>query len=225
MIFEELKEVEAIETNPTKDISCKKKTKKMRPVLTLDEQIKINSLRENHYTFWRYIMIFLGSQARTTELFSVKKIEGVVDLKAQQFQITQLKGDVIKEELRPIPDDVLTLWQEVWDEAKPGEYLFSKNLRPGLRKIGKSQICRRWAKYVKAPVEKGGMGINKDFYPLKHLRTDTVAEQLDLEHAKAGTGHTNDNTAMIYAQGEKGRRLNKVKKVPVILGEPKLKVV
>lgn len=218
MIFKELKEVEAVEANPTADISCRKKTRKMRAVLTPEEQEKINQLKGTHYTFWRYIQIFYGSQARSTEILEIKK-DDRVNLLNQEFIVTVRKGKEIRDDVRPIPDDILPIFIELWNEAKPGQYLFSKGLVPGDKKIGTINITKRWRNTVKAPIEKGGLGINKDFYPLKHLRTDTVAAALDLEHAKAGTGHTNDATALLYAQGEKGRRLNKVKKVKVAFGK------
>lgn len=220
MIFKELMEVEAIESNPTRDIACRKKTRKLRAVLTPEEQEKINGLRKTHYPFWRYIHIFYGSQARSTELLEVKK-DDRVNLSRQEFIVTVRKGKEIHDDIRPIPDDILGLWQELWNEAQPGQYLFGKHLIPGDKKIGTLNITKRWRLLVKAPVEKGGLGINKDFYPLKHLRTDMVAAELDLEHAKAATGHTNDNTALLYAQNEKARRLAKVKKVKTDFGENK----
>lgn len=209
MIFKELIEAEAIEHNPTRDIASKKKTTKLRAVLTPDEQKKIDGLKETNYEFWRYIRIFFRSGSRTTELLSLKKGDKV-DLKSQEFTVMVKKGKSYREDIRAIPDDILPLWKEVWNSAKPGQYLFSAGLKPGTQKIRKEQVGRRWKRWVKRD-----MGINKDFYSLKHLHTDTVAAILDIEHAKVTTGHTSNKMAEVYAVGSKKRKLEKLKKTEV----------
>lgn len=209
MIFKELVEAEAIEINPTRDIAPKKKTTKLRAVLTPDELKKIDTLRQTNYSFWRYIRIFFRSGSRTTELLSLTK-GPQVDLNNQEFTVMVKKGKSYREDIRAIPDDILPLWKELWKEAKTGQYLFSEGLKPGPGKIRKEQVGRRWKRWVKRD-----MGITKDFYSLKHLHTDTVAAILDMEHAKATTGHTTDKMAEVYAVGSKQRRLEKLKKTEV----------
>ncbi|MDF2189334.1 tyrosine-type recombinase/integrase [Paraflavitalea sp. CAU 1676] len=218
MLFRELLTIEAIDGNPARDIPTRKKTKKVRAILTIEEQLKIDAhLKSKCYNFWRYMQIFYRSGSRTTEMLSLRK-NNKINLKKQEFIVLIKKGKEYTESVRPIPADVLTLWQEVWDQAAAGDYLFSVNLAPGPTTIRPEQIGRRWARHVKAPVDRGGLNIDKDFYSLKHLHTDNVAAMFDIETAQAATGHTTAGMAMVYAVGEKQRKLDKLKKTVVGFG-------
>lgn len=74
ILFKELVNVEAIESNPLKEIEKKSVEKKIRKVLTREERIKIDKfLREEGYTFWRYTQIFFHSGARESELMRIRK--------------------------------------------------------------------------------------------------------------------------------------------------------
>jgi integrase len=212
MIFRILLEYEAIENNPCHDIRRLEHTPAKRELLTLEERQKIDGLRDQHYEFWRYIMIFYRSGCRTTELLALRKDDGI-DLSRQEFQITVKKGSRAKKDIRVIHDDVFPLWKEIIDQAGPGQFLFSKYLKPGDLMIHKDQICRRWAKYVKASVKDGGLNIKKDFYSLKHLNVDNIAAETDIFHAQLAVGHTTPViTLNNYAVGERQRRLDKLKK-------------
>lgn len=215
MIFYALKEYEVVEFNPTKDISKKQHVPAIREILTADEFKTIESkLKLEFYNFWRYMMIFFKSGSRTTELLSLRKGSDIM-LDKQEFAVIVKKGKRHKRDIRIIHDMVLPLWQEIWDLAGLGDYLFSRGLVPGADMIRKDQVCRRWNRHVKADVDKGGLGIKKDFYSLKHLNTDQVAEALDINHAQLGDGHTTPViTLNNYAVGEKQRQRDRLKKVP-----------
>lgn len=71
--------------------------------------------------------------------------------------------------------------------------------------IRKDQVCRRWNRHVKADVDKGGLGIKKDFYSLKHLNTDQIIVALDINHAQLADGHTTPVIALNKVVGEKQR--------------------
>lgn len=218
MIFCALKEYEVIEFNPTKDISKKQHVPATREILTEDEFKTINEhLFANHYSFWRYMMIFFKSGSRTTELLSLRKGSDIM-LEKQEFIVLVKKGKRHKRDIRIIHDQVRHLWQEIWDLALPGQYLFTEGLVPGDAMIRKDQVCRRWKRHVKNPKKKngyGGLGINKDFYSLKHLNTDQVAAALDISHAQLQDGHTTPVvTINKYAVGEKQRQRDRLKKVP-----------
>lgn len=219
MLFKELLEAEACEVNPARDIAAKKKTRKLRAVLTPAEEQRIDEhLKRNHYTFWRFMRIFYDSQARVTELMALRR-DGHVRINQQEFTVTVKKGKETREDIRVISADIIPLWREVWESAAPGQYLFSRGLKPGDKKIRPDQVGRRWEKYVKAPVEKGGLSIGKDFYSLKHLSTDKMASSYGLQLASSGAGHTNTHTTMThYAVGEKRRRLQELKKKVVSFG-------
>lgn len=212
MLFVEIKETESIEMNPTRDIKCRKKTRKIKETLTLKEQGIVSTLRETNYSFWRYIMVFFRSGTRSTELFFLRKND--VNLQKQEFKVTVKKGRNTREDTRVITDDVLYLWQEIVNEAKDGQFLFCKGLLPGDRKIRPDLVCRRWDRHVKKK-----HGITKDFYSLKHLNEDEVAKLLDIRHAQAMAGHTNEETTRIYTVGENQRRLDRLKRTTVKFGK------
>lgn len=215
MLFKQLLQVEAVDVNPAAAISIKKVTKKKRQLLAQSERIIIDTnLKARDYHFWRYMRIFHRSGSRSTEMLSITT--KMVDLEAQEFTIIVKKGKQYSEDVRPIPDDILPLWQETIEEAKPGDYLFSVSFQPGPQKIGSGNTSKRWKKLVKASPDDGGMGIKKDFYSLKHLNADTIDELLDLQHAATAAGHA-DETMMKnhYAVNNKKRRVETLKRTKV----------
>lgn len=213
ILFNELMEIEAAETNPVSGIKKMKTVKKLRKTLSLEERRLINEhLRRKNYTFWRFSHMFFHSGSRETEMMLLKYED--VDLKNQRFKIIVNKGQGPSEEFRTIKDVILPLWQEVMSEAKIGDYLFSKNLRPGPVSISAWQITRRWRTHVKAPVEKGGLGITADFYSLKHSNLDETAEVLSTKDAARMAGHSSTViTLKHYLTGEEQRQHERLKKV------------
>jgi integrase len=169
MLFKILKKVGATEVKPVDDIEKRMAVKKRRKGITADEMNKINTIiRDKHYTFWRFITIFYRSGAREAELMRLKKED--VELQGQRFHVLIKKGKGQHEEVpKTITKEVLHLWEEVMREARRGEYLFSKDLRPGAAAISPRQITIRWRWHVK---EK--LGIEADFYELKHKNTTQV---------------------------------------------------
>jgi len=63
---------------------------------------------------------------------------------------------------------------------KKEDYIFSKYLETGKTSNRPEQITRRWKRHVKDK-----LGIEADFYSLKHLNTDETAALLDLGDAAA----------------------------------------
>lgn len=214
IVFKQLIEVEAIEYNPTKDIARRKTIKRIRAVLTAAERKLVNThLRTNYYTFWRFCIIFFHSGGRTTELLSIKRED--IKLADQTYKVLIKKGRQKKEVVRVIKDVVHGLWHEVLTEASPGEYLFSKGLIPGSQKIRRDQISRRWKVHVKQK-----LGIECDFYALKHLNLDETTNLLSISDASRMASHT--STRMIekhYAVGEKERQLQRLKKLSNTFGD------
>jgi len=220
-IYKELLQMEAVEYNYPSGIARKEVLKKERVMLSDSERSNIDkSLKNNHYYFWRAIHIFYKSGARETELVKVQRKH--IDLEGQSVLYTVLKGRS-REVRRPIQDDILPLWTEIVQECKtPDDYIFSRWLIPGQRTkhIRPDQLGRRWNKYVKAPKDKGGMGIAADLYSLKHLHTTEAMdemEKLSNESAKEITGLTgHTSTAMVenvYDQKSKTRKHDKLKKL------------
>lgn len=207
MLFTELVELEAIEHNPIREIAKQKTVKRIRQTLTKEERSKVKRyLSKNYCTFWRFVHIFFHSGARLTELLSVKKED--IDLANQRYKCLIEKGKQYKEVWRTIKDTVLSDWKELVNESEPNQYVFSQGLRPGNNKIRREQVTRRWEVHVKKK-----LGIGADLYSLKHSNTDETTEILTLLDASKMNSHTNTNTTLIYAIGEKERQHNRLKRV------------
>lgn len=210
MLFKELVRVEAVDVNPATDLAIDyTHVKKKRAILTDAEALIIDTnLKAWDFYYWRYMRIFYRSGSRTTELLGLTTDK--VDITRQEFTLTIKKGKLYREETRPIPDDVLPLWLEVLQDCEPGNHLFSVGFKPGIRKIGVDNVCKRWKKYVK-----DGLGIGKEFYSLKHKNLDKIAEQLSIQEAKQAAGHTSERTTGIYTVGEQQRKVDRLKKISV----------
>lgn len=204
MIYKELAEMDAVEYNYVKDIGKQKVTRKVRVMLTEKQRQKIDQhLRQNHYTFWRYLHIFFHSGARSTELLALRRKD--VDLAGQRFKTLVKKGKEYREVWRTIKDSALPLWKELLNE--PGDIIFSWGLKPGDKPLHFDAITKNWRKYVKLPLE-----IEADFYSIKHLHTTQVVDMMDEDTAAMVNAHT--STAMvrgIYDQGKEKRDHERVK--------------
>lgn len=204
-LFGELIEYECCDTNLTRDIRKRKVVSKEREILSPEHhKVVMNYLFNNYYEFWRYSKIFLFSGSRTTELFMIQKED--VNIKNQEYKVTIKKGKHHKEVTKVILKEVIPLWQEMLDQAKPKEHLFSKLLVPGKIPILSSQITKRWYKHVKCSDKiKDGNGktikITADFYSLKH----SLLDSLSTETAQMMASHTNSKTTVGY-QVNKAKR-------------------
>jgi len=214
-IFVELLEYECCQTNLTRDIRSKKTIRKKREILNpTDLKIVLNYLEENYYEFWRYAMIFLYSGGRSTEFFSLKKED--VNLDIQEFNVTIKKGNQYKEVTKVILKPVVDLWKELLQEAKKGDYIFSKGLMPGKIKVNSNQITRRWYRLVKKSdkiKDENGkiLNITADFYSLKHSFLDS----LEIEKAMKMASHTTSKTTSIYQVNKEKRDREMLKQIDV----------
>jgi hypothetical protein len=225
MLYKQLVKVEAVEHNPINDIPVEKGTiKRVKQLFTPTEMLLINTnLKAWDYSFWRYMRIFHRSGSRTSEMTRLKVDN--VSLETQEFIVLVKKGRNYVEQVRPIPDDILPLWIEAMEEARPGQYLFSEYFKPGIKQIDKTWVERRWSKYVMGYPEEwkdeklrreNCLYIKKTFYLLKSQNTDAIDKALDLEHAAAADGHTNTTTTKNhYAIGHDRRKLEKLKRTEI----------
>ena len=207
-LYRELIEYECCESNITRDIYPKKTFKEPRLVLEKNELDKIREhLEETHPEFYRYMMIFLYSGARNTELFRLQRKD--VDLDKQEFVILLEKGGQYKRCTKVILSPSLEYWREVCEECQsPDDYLFSLNFVPS-KKMGHTEIVTRfWKRNVKDK-----LGIEADFYALKHYMLDN----LDSDTAMLLASHTNKNTTAIY-------QVNKAKKDREMLKQLKIEI-
>lgn len=171
MIFKQLVLCDAIDYNVVSDIEKKKETKKIRVTFTNEEVNEIKKhLKSNYYTFYRYMQIFFHSGCRSTELFDLKIKD--IDFNNQRFKVLVKKGrSSYEEQWRAINKNSLEFWKELINESKLDDYVFSYKFCPGNTKISARQVSIKWRKYIKID-----LGINKDFYLLKHLHTTKVID-------------------------------------------------
>jgi len=195
MLFKQLALCEAAEVN-LELIPIKKGIKRKRAIPS-DQQMEVidQEIRAKYYTFWRFIHIFHHSGARMAELMQVRFQD--VDLAASRFSVIVRKrnGDA-EEEDKTIMRRVASLWQEVVSEAKPGEYLFARGLRPGPVAISERQVTIRWREHVKKK-----LGILADFYSLKKKNTTEIVskelEKIRQAQLKAAEVNSQKGTAMV----------------------------
>lgn len=206
ILFSEICELELTETNPVRDIKKKKVIKHIRQVLTDEERKIVNEYLENNYPeFHRFLHIFFHSGARISELLRVN--ESDVDLKNQRYKVIIQKGREHREVWKTIKDLAYPLWVEIMQKANKADYLFSNGLQPGKTQIQPYQITKRWYRLVKKK-----LGIQADFYSLKHLHTTEIVDLLSEKEAAKHNEHT--STAMvvgIYDVKRNDRQHSKVK--------------
>lgn len=206
MLFGVLEEVEAIDYNPIDKLPIKPVIKQQRELLTPEERKLINDhLQKNYYRFWLFTQIFYHSGARETELMKVKRKD--VDLENQRYKVTILKGGLYTEEWKVIKNVAVQFWWIAILDSKPNDYIFSEGLLPGPRKIRVEQITRRWREHVKIK-----LGIDKDFYSLKHLNSDETDKLHGIEVAAAHNSHTSTKTTSGHYAVTHKERLNEVLK-------------
>jgi integrase len=189
ILFSELCESEATEINPVRDVKKKKVIKKIRRVLTPDERKLVNEhLRESYPEFNRFLHIFFHSGCRISELLRIRGKD--IEITNQRFRIVILKGSVYKEVYKTIKNIALPYWKDLMNECLPEMVVFSKGLKPGLCEIQPYQVTKRWYRLVKKKI-----GIEADFYSLKHSQTTETVMLLSEKEAAEHNSHT--TTAMI----------------------------
>jgi integrase len=226
-VYDELIEMEAVETNPLISIKKLKTSRKERIIPTNEERKLINDfLHTKYYNFWRSVQIFFTSGAREIELMAVKKSD--VDLQNQKCRYTIKKRKQEEIVWRPITYAALPLWEEIYNEAKEGDYIFSYNLKPGPHFLNTEALSKRWKRHIKGGVKsrskKGGkistgLQLNIDLYTLKHLNTTELMDKLDKEYnpakdVKELTAHKEEAMIVkIYDVHNKERKDEKVKRI------------
>jgi len=212
MLFVQLLELEAVDTNPVRDIAKQKTVKKIKRILTTAECRKIDKFTKKYdRRFWLLINIFFHSGSRTTEMFRVRLEH--VNLKQQTVLYTVLKGNRPFEVLRPIKNIALPFWKEACKGAKPGDYIFGEGLQPRPKPISPRQATIRWNRHIKGDKKKGKLGLICNWYDLKRLNTDQVDEQKGLRLAAKLNSHKNLATTKLYAVNSDARDMAEIRKI------------
>jgi site-specific recombinase XerD len=210
ILFKQLKRLGATEVKPVEDIEKRKGVKKLRIGITRETFDKINEhLKPNYYTFYRLIHMFFPSGARETEFMGIQKEH--VDLAGQRFRVLVKKGKGSWSwAWKTITPKAMPLWEEIMQEAAADQYLFSEDLLPGAVRISARQLTIRWRKHVKAK-----LGIEADFYELKHTFTTKVItmalKKID-DASKVAAGINNHTSTAMEKQTydlEAGERLHR----------------
>lgn len=208
MLFKKLLLMEAVETNPVKEIPKEEVPAKLKSVLTWKQREQVSKyLAKVDPIYYRFIQIFFHSGCRRTELCRLKVSD--VDLNNQVFKVLVKKGRKQREALRPIKNVSLKFWKEQLKDAGPNDFVFSSSFKPGKYQLQPKKITNKWKGYVKQDLE-----IDIDFYSLKHLNLDETSTILDAQAAAKMAGHTSPViTLKHYLVNEEQRELEKLKKV------------
>lgn len=210
MLFKVLIPLGAIEVNPVRDVPKRKTVKKIKKTLTDEQREKVKEVLslESQQSFYRYVQIFFASGARSTELFSVKVKD--VDLSRQQYLCVIRKGRQWVEVYKTIKDAVLPLWQDLLKGGRDEDYIFSHGLVPGPLQNKSNQITRRWRKCIKS--KETGLGIDVDFYSLKHLHSTELVNLKGTKTAAAMNSHKGEGMVInIYDTMQDERRHEELK--------------
>lgn len=213
ILFEELMEYEATDTNPCEGIKRKKVIPQPKTILNKEECKLIDEFVAHYdYRFWRLIHIFFHSGSRTTELFRVQGKH--VDLVRQKVKYLILKGKEYEWKQRTIKDIALPLWKDIMKDCKENDYVFSVGLEPGPKPIRPDQVQHRWRRHIQGKKEDGKLGIKCSWYSLKHLNTEQTAKLVGLKIAADQNAHSSTIITMKhYAIGEKERMHEQAKQV------------
>jgi integrase len=209
MLFKQLLLLEAVDSNPVRDIPKKRVERKLKKVLSIEQRRQVNDyLRGADYNFWRYMRIFFHSGCRSTELHTIKVKD--VDLSRQCYVVTVLKGGS-HQVRKTITKSALPFWEELLKNADPEHYVFGRNFEPGKLKVGGERVTKYWYYHIK---KERRFGIDADFYAFKHANTTEVVDLLDERDAAALNAHT--STAMvvsIYDTRQEQRKHERLKEV------------
>ena len=189
-VYDELIEMEAVESNPLLMIRKLEHTPKKR-VLPTDKERKIISeyLFKYDYDYFRVIQLFFSFGGRETELLRVKKPD--VNLEKQEIKCVVEKGKGgAREVFRPITDASISYWAETCEMAQEDDYLVSLNMKPGKTHLLTDALNRRWKRKVKDDKiyrnvdgqKIKGLGLNIDLYGLKYLNVTELMDKLDKEY-------------------------------------------
>lgn len=226
-LFKELVQYGCVDSNYIRDISKRETSVKPRQILTQEKfDYVFNYIKENHYNFFRYAVIFHYSGARSSELMRLKKSD--VDLDNLEFVVKILKGRKESIVSKAIIPASYKYWEEIISECKnDDDFIFSRTLKPGKTEISGRAITLQWKRKVKETkdiIDSSGNIINvtEDFYSLKHLflrklnsiPQETLAPIINL--AQGAASHQSPRTTRIYTGNDNSKELTILKNLDVI---------
>lgn len=230
-MFDELLEYGCVKFNPVG--SLKKKVENTKERVVYKDEIEVSAilqyLNDNYPTFYRYTNIFRYSAARSTELFRVQKKH--VDIENQEYKVLIKKRKKYEWVTKVIIPAAIPYWKQVLLECKnEDDFLFSEDLKPGLKQISSKQIQRRWRNNVKMadniihPITKKAIKVNVDFYTWKHLFLDKLDELqnnaelapiVPINLAQGMASHLSPETTGKYTIGKQNRNNEILKRISI----------
>ena len=208
MLFSGLVELEILEYNPITDLNKRKHIQKGRRVLNEEEKKTINGkLKSENYRLWLFSKIFFHSGARIAEFRRLQLKH--IDLNKQTVIFIVLKRNQPCEIEKPIKSVAIKYWLEwIGNNNNPEDYFLGKELKVDSQPCREERITKLWKKIAKKK-----LGIENDFYSLKHTNTDELSEMIGIENAMKLNSHTNTKTTEIYAVNEKKRQNEIIKNI------------
>jgi len=207
MLWCELEEYEAVEYNVVEKIKKRPTLQKLKEVLN-DEQRSIidKKLRKDHYHYWIFINLFFHSGTRRREICELKPSN--INLIKQVYKTIVIKGGIHREVERPIKDIAVPFWEWALLRCKNDQYIFGAGFTPGETHVTPDHVTRKWKRVVKDELK-----INIGLYSLKHLNTDEITNELDINAAAKMNSHSVQVALKHYAVGEGQRQMDRIKRV------------
>jgi integrase len=214
LLFKQLVQLDVIDVNPVREIEKKPQLKRIRETTTPKQRTELKEFTKKElYTFYRFIQIFYHSGSRITELLKVKKED--IYLYDQKFKIVVKKGKKFEEVLRTIKTIALPFWEQIYNEAEKGQYIFGLNLSPQFRDkpLSAEAPSKRWKRHMKDK-----LGITADLYSLKHSNLDEIAAYYSrtkegIKEAQEAAGHSTPVITLRYLPGQEERNHRELKDV------------
>lgn len=215
MLFKRLVKLEAVPANPAYELDRMPEVKKIRDVLTPSQREQVKKHLEIHAPqFLKFVHLFFHSGGRKTEL--MQQTTKTVNLETQKYKAVIKKGKQYVEVERTIKDVALPYWEYFLKGAEKGDYLFGVGFKPGKKPMVPTTIGRWWERLIKNP--KTGLGIDVDFYSLKHLHTSEVVDLMGEDEGTKAAAEHNAHTSeamvvSIYDVRREDRKHSKLKKL------------
>ncbi len=190
MLFEVLIDQEAIEYNPVVKIKKQEQVQKITETLSRKQrrEIDLHLKKKGMIRFRIFNRIYFNMGARETELLKVKGKD--VNLADQTMKCTILKGKHRREVLKTIPNISLRYWKLALHGCGPDDFVFGRDLQPGILPTTAKQISRRWKAHVKDP-----LGVTVDFRAFRHGNATELVDKIGEQATADQQGHK--GTAMV----------------------------
>lgn len=175
---------------------------------TDEEKARIDRhLYNNHRRLFVFKSLIYTAGIRPGEILTIQILR--INLESDYIDIPAKDTKVKRYSKRiPITPDMKELLIEHIKGAAPTDYLFSKMLKPGPKKISYPAVDYHWEKSVKIE-----LGINRNLYAEKHRGTDDkLLSGIELDDLRQIYGHTNKRMTEKYASTLKSKAHEEIKK-------------